>query len=94
MFGFLKKLFSNTDAATLEQAGVKIEQAQAPYKVEPPVVAERAEDSSGKFVADNPATPENESWAPALRKAMATKAPAKKATAKKPAAKAAPRKKK
>jgi hypothetical protein len=117
MFGFIKKLFGNNDTATHEQA-------QAPYKVEAPVVEtvvaapvvetvvaapvaepvvetapapvaeaapQRAKDTKGKFVADNPATPENEAWkggkAPAAIKAAPKKAAAKKPAAKKPAAK-------
>jgi hypothetical protein len=103
MFGFLKKIFGNNDTATHEQT-------QSPYKVEAPVVAapvveaapvaeavpERAKDATGKFVADDPATPENEAWvggqAPA-RKPAAIKA-AKKPAAKKPAEKKAPARKK
>ena len=59
-------------------------------------VPERAKDATGKFVADDPATPENEAWvggqAPA-RKPAAIKA-AKKPAAKKPAEKKAPARKK
>ena len=76
----------------------------APYKVPEsaattaiPLVAavpERAKGANGKFVADNPATPENEAWvggqAPA-KKPAAIKA-AKKPAAKKPATKRAPKK--
>ena len=118
MFGFIKKLFGSNDTVTHEQAGVKIEQAEAPYKVEAPApvvetapapvveaaptpvvetapVAEaapqRAKDTKGKFVADNPATPENEAWkggkAPAAIKAAPKKGAGKKPAAKKPAAK-------
>ncbi len=112
MFGFIKKLFGSNDTVTHESAGVKIEQAEAPYKVEAPApvvetapapvveaapapVAEaapqRAKDTKGKFVADNPATPENEAWkggkAPAAIKAAPKKSAGKKPAAKKPAAK-------
>jgi hypothetical protein len=99
MFGFLKKIFGSAPVAE-----TKTEQPVAPYKVEAPVapapvveaVPERAKDATGKFVADNPATPENEAWvggqAPA-RKPAAIKA-AKKPAAKKPAQKKAPARKK
>ena len=92
MFKFLKKLFGDSPAAAQDPV------ATAPYKVEPPViqppVAEvsvpvvteikpaRAKNNRGKFVGDNPTTPENEAWvggvAPAKKKPAAIKAPAKK----------------
>jgi hypothetical protein len=52
----------------------------------------RAKDTKGQFVADNPATPENEAWVGG--KAPAKKKPAAIKGAKKPAAKKAPAKKK
>jgi hypothetical protein len=59
-----------------------------PNKAKP----ERAKNTKGQFVADNPATPENEAWVGG--KAPAKKKPAAIKGAKKPAAKKAPAKKK
>jgi hypothetical protein len=90
MFKFLKKLFAESPAPAQDPV------AAAPYKVEPPVVKPpvvevlapaatevtpvRAKNNRGKFVGDNPATPENEAWvggvAPAKKKPTAKKKPA------------------
>jgi len=87
MFKFLKKLFSESPVAAQDPV------ATAPYKIEPPVVEVsvpvvteitpvRTKNNRGKFVGDNPATPENEAWvggvAPVKKKPAAIKAPAKK----------------
>ena len=78
------------------EAPAPVAPTAAPEPVAPAPVAEaapqRAKDTKGKFVADNPATPENEAWkggkAPAAIKAAAKKPAAKKpAAAAKPAAK-------
>ena len=53
---------------------------------------QRAKNNKGKFVADNPATPENEAWVGG--KSPANKKPAAIKGTKKPAAKKAPAKKK
>jgi hypothetical protein len=53
---------------------------------------QRAKNNKGKFVADNPATPENEAWVDG--KAPAKKKPAAIKGTKKPAAKKAPARKK
>ena len=106
MFKFLKKLFTG-DAAPSEaptEAPYKVEppvldkvavvNAQ-PLPVTAPVESapRRAKDSRGKFIADDPNTPENEAWvggvAPARKKPAA-----KKPAVKKPAVIKAPAKKK
>lgn len=74
------------------EAPVPVAPVAAPEPVAPAPVAEavpqRAKNGQGKFVADNPATPENEAWkggkAPAAIKAAPKKAAAKKPAAKKP----------
>lgn len=75
MFKFLKNLFGLDNQETVKE----ILTPQAPYKIEPPTAPaadskpERAKDAKGKFVADNPSTPDvNEAW-------KGGKAPAKKA---------------
>ncbi len=98
MFKFLKNLLG-FDKETMKEAGVQIE--QAPYKVEPPVLVDkvaavnaqliektprRAKNEKGRFIANNPDTPENEAWVggvspakkPATKKAAPKKEPAKK----------------
>ena len=66
----------------------KVAPVAEPVKAKPA----RAKNTKGKFVADNPATPENEAWVGG--KAPAKKKPAAIKGAKKPAARKAPAKKK
>jgi hypothetical protein len=76
MFGFLKKILGlPTAEEKVAAAKVAPVSKAAEAKDEKP---RRAKDGRGKFVADDPSTPENEAW-------VGGQAPAKKA--KKPAAK-------
>ena len=70
----------------------------APAKIEEEVKAiftphilaaepERAKDTQGKFLADNPATPENEAWVGRVAPSKKPKAPAKPQSKGKPRAK-------
>jgi len=77
MFNFFKNLLGFGAKETVQE----ILTPQAPYKIEPPTAPapvaetkpERAKDAKGKFVADDPSTPNvNEAWKDG-------KAPAKKA---------------
>jgi len=86
MFKFLKSLFGG-DPEVNKQAGVQIE--QVPYKVDPPVVADKVEAVNAQPIKK---APNAESKPAAI---TADKKPAaKKAAARKPAAKKAPAKKK
>jgi ribosomal protein L12E/L44/L45/RPP1/RPP2 len=79
MFGFLKKLFGG-DSETNKEAGVQIEQAATPYKVEPPVINKVEEVNAQPVVKVEKTAPA----APKSSKKSATKkAPAKKEGAKK-----------
>lgn len=84
-----------------ESKPVSVEVTPTVAKVETPVAVvkvetkpERAKDANGKFVKDDPATPQNEAWVggvapakkPAAKKSV-NKPAAKKAPARKPAAK-------
>ena len=79
------------------EAPAQVAPTAAPEPVAPAPVAEavpqRAKNNQGKFVADNPATPENEAWKGGKAPA-AIKAAPKKAAVKKPAAPAKPAAKK
>ena len=85
MFGFIKKVLFGEKLATETKAEEKGQTAAEP--VEP----KRARCDQGKFIANDPSTPENEAWVGG--KSPAQKRAAKKTTAKKPAAKSTAAKK-
>lgn len=78
MFGFIKKVLFGEKPATETKAEEKGQPAAEP--VEP----KRARCDQGRFIANDPSTPENEAWVGG--KSPAQKRAAKKTTAKKPAA--------
>ena len=71
--------------SSVREKMIQVNKAKKRAAMQPPVETElvRARDDKGHFIADDPSTPENESWVEkpkkkAAPKKKATKAPAKK----------------